>query len=188
MPARTRRAACGASKDRTCHRGYMGPRGRGSENAVDLRTSAPYIRPMRTLVAFALLVTVTAAAARTAVPVLGRDWPQFRGIHARGVADTAGTPMTWNVPEQRGVAWKTPVPGLGHSSPVIWGNTICVTTAISGKPDPELKVGLYGDIQPVQDDTVHTWKVLCFDKGNGTLRWEKTAAQGVPKVKRHTKS
>ena len=127
---------------------------------------------MQTLVTSALLIAVIAAAARTAVPVVGRDWPQFRGIHAQGISDTTTTPTTWNVPEARSVAWKSPVPGLGHSSPVIWGNSVCVTTAISGKPDPELKVGLYGDIQPVQDDTVHTWKVLCFDKASGRLQWE----------------
>jgi outer membrane protein assembly factor BamB len=143
---------------------------------------------MRILIISAFFVAVSAAAPRTTAPAPGRDWPQFRGIHAQGISDATSTPVTWNVPEGRGVAWRTPVPGLGHSSPVIWDDVICVTTAVSGKPDPELKVGLYGDIKPVEDDTVHTWKVLCFNKKNGRLRWERTAAQGVPKVKRHTKS
>lgn len=135
----------------------------------------------------ALLLVAGAAVAAAEAPVPGRDWPQFRGIHARGISDSPA-PTSWNVPEGQGVAWKTPIPGLGHASPIVWNDLACVTTAISGKPDPELKVGLYGDIKPVEDDTLHTWKVLCLDKATGRVRWEQAAAQGVPKIRRHTKS
>jgi outer membrane protein assembly factor BamB len=71
---------------------------------------------------------------------------------------------------------------------VIWGDRIFLTTAISGLEDPQLKVGLYGDVNPVEDETIHTWKVFCYDKNNGNLVWEKTACTGIPKVKRHPKS
>ena len=64
---------------------------------------------------------------------------------------------TWDVAARRNVIWQTPVEGLGLSSPVIWGDRLCVTTAISGKRDAGLKVGLYGDIESVPDDTVHEW-------------------------------
>ena len=117
-----------------------------------------------------------------------RDWPQFRGLAASGVAKGAPAPTTWNVPAGEKVKWKTPIPGLGHSSPVVYGDLVCVTTAISGKADPELKVGLYGDIKPVEDDSVHTWKVICLDRRSGKVKWEQTAATGVPKIKRHTKA
>jgi hypothetical protein len=70
---------------------------------------------------------------------------------------------------------------------VVWGDRLFLTTAISGKEKAELRVGLYGDIAPVQDDTVHQWKVLCFDKRTGKLLWERTAHSGVPKIPRHTK-
>ena len=136
------------------------------------------------------LLTVLAAAAATAADesmVPGRDWPQFRGPAARGVAEGAA-PVTWDVPAGKGVRWKTPIPGLGHSSPIVWHDLVCVTTAESGKADPELRVGLYGDIRPVDDDTVHRWSVLCLDKGSGRVRWRHTPVTGVPKVKRHTKS
>jgi outer membrane protein assembly factor BamB len=63
-----------------------------------------------------------------------------------------------------------------------------VTTAISGKEKPELKVGLYGNIDPVIDDTPHKFKVYCLDKKSGKILWEQTAYEGVPKVKRHTKA
>ncbi len=114
-------------------------------------------------------------------------WPAFRGLNATGVAEGFSIPATWNAESGDNIAWKTPVPGLGHSCPVVWGDRVFVTTAISGK-DHDLKVGLYGDIKPVKDDTVHTWQVLCLDKGTGEILWQKTAYEGVPEIKRHTKS
>lgn len=128
------------------------------------------------------------ALAKDTQPKAGIDWPSFRGLHASGVADGFVTPETWDVESSKGVAWKTPIPGLGHSSPVIWKDRVCVTTAISGKADAELKVGLYGDIKPVEDTTLHEWRVVCVDKRSGKVAWSRTAHQGVPKIKRHTKA
>ena len=100
------------------------------------------------------------ALTKGAAPRAGVDWPSFRGVRASGVAEGFKTPTTWNVEESKGVAWKTPIPGLGHSSPVIWQDRVCVTTALSGKADAELKVGLYGDITPVDDTTEHEYLSL----------------------------
>jgi outer membrane protein assembly factor BamB len=116
------------------------------------------------------------------------NWPQFRGPQARGVADGKPLPSEWSAETDKNIRWKTPIPGLGHSSPVIWGDRVFVTTAVSGQSDPELKVGLYGNIKPVEDDSVHSWRVLSLDRNNGKILWEKTAHEGVPKVKRHTKA
>ena len=118
----------------------------------------------------------------------GVDWPSFRGIRGTGVADGFQTPAAWNVPEKKGLRWTTPIEGLGHSSPVIWGTRACVTTATSGKVDAGIRIGLYGDIASVQDDTVHTWKLICVDKRSGKVAFEQTMHSGVPKIKRHTKS
>jgi len=116
------------------------------------------------------------------------NWPGFRGSAATGIAEGYPTPVSWDIEKGKNIKWKTDIPGLGHSSPIIWENRIFITTAISGKTDPEMKVGLYGDIEPVDDETVHTWKVFCLDKNTGKITWEKTACTGVPKVKRHPKS
>jgi outer membrane protein assembly factor BamB len=70
----------------------------------------------------------------------------------------------------------------------VWGNRIFLSTAIGGQGSPRLKIGLYGDIASVKDDTVHRWIVYCLDKRTGEVVWEKTAHSGVPKIKRHTKS
>lgn len=133
------------------------------------------------------LVTVCVAAA-PAAPKPGVDWPSFRGIGASGISEGAPLPATWSVAENKGIRWKTSIEGLGHSSPVIWGNTLCVTTAVSGRSDATLKPGLYGDITPVTDDTSHTWKLICLDKKTGSVMFNRAIHTGVPKVKRHLKS
>lgn len=115
------------------------------------------------------------------------QWPGFRGSNARGVAEGFTTPTRWNVPAGENVKWKTALPGLGHSSPVIWGDRLFVTTAV-GEPNPRLRVGLYGDIGSVQDDTTHKWIVYCLDKRTGKIMWEQVAHTGTPMIKRHPKS
>jgi outer membrane protein assembly factor BamB len=116
------------------------------------------------------------------------NWPSFRGPYASGNGDGQYPPLTWDVSKGRHVRWKTPIPGLGHSCPVVWGDHVYVTTAISGDPKPGLKTGLYGDVDSVNDTTVHSWHVYCLDKASGRILWDRTAHEGVPKVKRHLKS
>jgi len=136
------------------------------------------------------LVLVLAAALSSALGETGKsgvNWPGFRGPFAQGIGDGFPAPVSWDAAASKNILWKTPVPGLAHSSPVIWEDRIFVTTAIGAKENPELKLGLYGDILPVVEDDVHQWKVYCLDKKTGKIRWEQTAHQGVPKVKRHPK-
>jgi outer membrane protein assembly factor BamB len=116
------------------------------------------------------------------------NWPSFRGARARGVAEGFVTPSSWDVVSGTNVLWKTPIPGLGHSAPVIWGNKIFVTTAVSEEGEASLKVGLYGDIGAANDRGPQKWKVLCLNKETGRLLWERTAQEGLPKIKRHTKA
>ena len=75
------------------------------------------------------------------------DWPAYRGPAAGGVGQGAA-PATWNgdasVSPVRNIKWKTPIPGLSHSSPVILGRKLFVTTAISSAGKAPLKIGLYG--------------------------------------------
>ena len=127
-----------------------------------------------------------ARAAGEAKP--GVDWPQFRGIRATGVAEGFALPASWDVAKGQSVAWKTAIPGLGLSSPIVWGDLACVSTSISGQKDAGLKVGLYGDVKPVLDDTEHEWRLYCLDKKTGAVRWQQTVTKAVPKIKRHTKA
>jgi outer membrane protein assembly factor BamB len=118
----------------------------------------------------------------------GQNWPSFRGEAAAGVAEGFPLPSAWSVPASKNVRWKTPIPGLGHSSPVLWGGRLFVTTAVSGVQNPELKVGLYGDIASVNDPSAHRWVVLALDAASGKVIWERTVRTGVPAIKRHPKS
>ncbi|MFL5343103.1 MAG: PQQ-binding-like beta-propeller repeat protein [Gemmataceae bacterium] len=115
------------------------------------------------------------------------NWPQFRGAGATGVADGQFPPTAFDVPKGINVRWKTSVPGLGHSCPVVWEDHVYVTTAVSGDAKADVKPGLYGDVDSVADKTPHTWKVFCLNKATGSVIWERTACRGVPKVKRHLK-
>jgi outer membrane protein assembly factor BamB len=129
-----------------------------------------------------------AAYSAATSPKPGVDWPQFRGIGAAGVAEGFPVPTSWDVAAGKGVAWKTAIPGLGLSSPVVWGHLVCVSTSISGQKDAGLRVGLYGDIKPVQDDTEHEWRVYCLDKKTGKVQWQQSVLKAVPKIKRHAKA
>lgn len=116
------------------------------------------------------------------------QWPQFRGVNASGILDNMDLPEKWDIKTGENIKWKLDIPGLGHSCPVIWDDKLFVTTAISGSGDNSLKVGLYGDIDDVNDESEHEFKVYCVDKNTGKIIWEKLAHKGVPKTKRHTKS
>ena len=89
------------------------------------------------------------------------NWPSFRGPNASGIADGQHPPTTWDTAKGTNVRWKTPIPGLGHSCPIVWGDRIFLTTAISSKADQKVRTGLYGDVTSVNDLTPHTWKVYC---------------------------
>jgi len=117
-----------------------------------------------------------------------KHWPSFRGIFATGIADGQNPPTTWNVEKSQNIKWKTPIPGMSHASPVIWGDRVFITTAITSDTSSKLRVGLYGDVAPDKDISKHVWKVYCLDKKSGKIIWERTAFEGVPKVKRHTKA
>jgi outer membrane protein assembly factor BamB len=127
---------------------------------------------------FVAVIATTASA---------QNWPQFRGPGASGIVESPGQPVKWDAPASQGVRWKVDIPGLSHSSPVIWGNKIFVTTAVSSGKD-ETRYGLFGDVAPVKDDPQHTWKVYAIDKSTGKILWERVAYEGIPKVKRHPKS
>ncbi len=116
------------------------------------------------------------------------NWPSFRGEKASGVADGQYPPVQWNEEAQNNILWKVPIPGISHSSPVIWGDKVFITTAVSSDTSAVLRVGLYGDVKPDADVSEHRWEVYCLDRKSGKILWQQLAHQGVPQVKRHTKA
>lgn len=116
------------------------------------------------------------------------NWPSFRGPHASGVMDGANLPDKWDAATGEGIRFKIELPGLAHSSPVIWGDRLFLTTAVSSQPDATFKPGLYGSGEASEDRSVHEWQLLCLDKKSGEMLWTKTAIKGTPKDKRHIKA
>lgn len=116
-----------------------------------------------------------------------QNWPSFRGPNASGVAETKKSPTTWNVEKSQNILWKTPIPGLSHSSPIVWENRVFVITAISSDAKATFNAKDKG-IDLANDAVKHIWKIYCLDKTSGRVVWEKTAYEGVPRAKRHLKA
>ena len=88
------------------------------------------------ILAASLIAALSGAGlAQEETPVDDGHWPSFRGHLARGVADGYETAIEWDGTSGEGVTWRTPVPGLAHSSPVVWSDAIFVTTAVRVEGD-----------------------------------------------------
>jgi outer membrane protein assembly factor BamB len=131
----------------------------------------------------ALLLTLASTTSASA-----QNWPSFRGQNASGVADDKPVPMKWDAEKKINIAWKVPIPGLAHSSPVVWGDMVFITTAVSSDAKSYFRHGLYGDVDTAEDMTKHSWRVYCLDRKSGKILWERVAHEGVPRTKRHIKS
>ena len=118
----------------------------------------------------------------------GNRWPSFRGPSASGVGDDVRLPDRWNVKDGSNVRWTVAVPGLGHSSPIVWGDRVFVTTAVSSRGGATFKPGLYGEGTASEDRSVQRWVVMALDRGTGRVVWQQTAYEGVPREKRHIKA
>ncbi|HET6373543.1 MAG TPA: PQQ-binding-like beta-propeller repeat protein [Candidatus Polarisedimenticolia bacterium] len=123
-----------------------------------------------------------------ASPLQAGNWPSFRGPSATGIGEGEKPPVTWDAEKMTTVVWKTPIPGLGHSSPIVWGDRVFLTTSVGTEKEPMFRPGLYGDVDSVENESPQTWKVLALDRATGKILWEKTAYEGPFKVKRHLKA
>jgi outer membrane protein assembly factor BamB len=122
-----------------------------------------------------------------ASPAAG-SWPSFRGPQASGIAEGQHLPDHWDVARGENVLWRTAIPGLAHSSPIVWGNRVFVTSAVSSNPDASFKPGLYGDGDASEDRSAQKWVLYAIDRATGRIAWTRVAHEGVPIDKRHMKS
>lgn len=119
-------------------------------------------------------------------------WSQWRGPQSQGVSVEKGLPSEWS--EAKNIQWKTPIPGRGHSSPIVWGDRIFLTTAIEGATVPGAKAPVHvnGGEEFKHPDSVgaeksNTVKVLCVSATNGKMLWDKTIYEGPMYDDRHRK-
>ncbi len=139
---------------------------------------------------FALLLTVAALFAAD------DDWPRWRGPQDDGMA-RGDAPLEWS--DTKNIVWKAAIPGRGHSSPVIWGDKIFVTTAVAAEaaaapaapsppgapPGPGRKGGGGGAGGGAGADREHKFVVLCLDRRTGKVLWERVAKTATPQEGYH---
>lgn len=127
---------------------------------------------------------LTALAASTAQA--GR-WTHFRSNSPGAVPDNPRLPEIWST--TKNVAWKTPIPGKGWSSPIVWDDQIFLNTAISSTGDEQPPGGFYAGGESLPIPTYeYTWSVYSIDFATGKTRWETAIHRGIPKVPRHRKN
>ena len=80
------------------------------------------------------------------------------------MGDGAKPPCHWDATKGANIVWSVEIPGLADSSPIVWGDRVFVTTAISSDPKQTFRTGLYGDTDSVNDSSPHKWMVLAMDK------------------------
>jgi outer membrane protein assembly factor BamB len=129
---------------------------------------------MRTIMCWLFTVPLIAAS---------NDWPGWRGPSLNGISPLKDLPTSWS--PGRNIAWKVPVAGRGHSSPVVWGTHIFLTTDIEGELVPNkvvpthlLKGQPFRNPDSTGADHKHTLEVLCYDAGSGKQLWARTVHSG----------
>ena len=147
----------------------------------------PYTLHMSTLHRLSVATLCVAATALVSSQSAQVAWPQFRGTAAAGVADGMQLPDTWAA-SGANLVWKVKIPGLSHASPIVWGDRVYVTSAVSSRSDATFKPGLYGDGTASEDRSVHKWMLYAVNRTTGAIEWERVAYEGVPKEVRHVKS
>ena len=144
---------------------------------------------LRKIILLSLLLAITlAGCSQVTNEDPARQWSSYRGYYSGGFLDGVNLPADWDGQTLTNVKWKIDVPGLALSSPVIWGDKVFITTAISDQDTSGLRTFFSGDVTPVGDDSEHEWKVYCIDRQNGKILWERTSFTGIPEIRRHPMS
>jgi outer membrane protein assembly factor BamB len=156
------------------------------------------------------LIVLSSCAPLIAASSPDATWPGFRGPEMSGVARSTDAPTWWSKSE--GVAWAVDVEGRGWSSPIVWGDTVYLTSGISGRPFKQPTPGLYGndyiaelqaqglpadeimrrvrarDNESPEESGGIRYMVYAFDAKTGKLRWEAEATRRAPFGGRHRKN
>ena len=142
-------------------------------------------RALQFVIYCCLIVTNIAAADEAAVHEAEHHWPQWRGPLSTGVGPLADPPVLWA--EDRNVRWKTPLPGRGHSSPIIWADRLFITAA---QPVGKARKAVH-DNAPGSHDNLpvthrHAFIVLAVNRDNGHIVWQRSVNEAWPHAGGHT--
>ena len=108
------------------------------------------------------------------------NWPHWRGPLATGVAPHGDPPTSWS--ETKNVRWKIPLTGQGHSSPIVWGDRIFLTSAEPfgerlKTPQPDTAPGAHDNLLI---DRHYRFFVTALDRATGDVKWKKQVAEALP--------
>ena len=134
---------------------------------------------------------MSVASVLLATTLSASDWPQFRGRDASGVAPAPSSPpSSWTLQPARNIGWTAEIPGLAHSSPIVWNNRVYVTTAVGAAGRPKIVVGdsSKSGIDPANDTGRHSWRLIALDAQSGEILWNTVAHESVPRMKHHVKA
>jgi len=135
-----------------------------------------------------LLTSIAAVLALAHVSATDH-WPQFRGLQAGVADDDATLPDTWS--ETENVAWKIAIPGQSWSSPVVWGDHVFLTSAISSGTEPSPEKGIADptpEVGRMKSAAPHRWVVFDIDFKTGAIRWQRELRSGPPLINRHVRN
>lgn len=114
------------------------------------------------IIVLLLLIIANSALSQTGINYES-NWPAWRGPLANGIAPISNPPVSWN--ESTNIKWRTPIPGKGFSTPIVWDKYVFVTTSIPKEGVPE------GVMKP------YIFKVVAMNRDDGTILWEKTVTE-----------
>ena len=166
----------------------------------------------RFLSALALLAVLVAVTPARAVDQAESNWHQWRGPNANGLASQGDPPIEWNA--EKNIKWKTPIPGRGSATPIVWGDKIFLLTAVdTGKPDPNAPAPAAEEDATEEAEAgdneegrrgrgrrggfrgrfggdsgprnLHQFLVICLDRKTGDVLWQKTAREAAPHESKH---
>ena len=111
-------------------------------------------------------------------------WPQWRGPRGTGVAPHADPPVRWS--ETKNIRWKIPLPGKGHSTPIVWGDRVFVTTAVpfgdQSRPTFSGAPGAHDEFPITQH---HNFMVIAVNRSDGNILWQRTMREELPHAGGH---
>jgi outer membrane protein assembly factor BamB len=140
---------------------------------------------MKRLLTLCFLLSLAGAAQ-------AQNWPSFRGPNTLGIADGQQLPVEFSAEDKSNILWMTSIPGLAHSSPIVWGDRVFVTTAINTEGSPEVRTGdssVAGSRSlPGEGRIKHSWRLYSINKNTGKILWSKTVHEGTPRITRHPKA
>ena len=106
-------------------------------------------------------------------------WNQWRGPLGTGASPDAKPPVEWS--STKNIRWKTPLPGKGHSSPVLWNDNVFLTAAVPIGPKlPPRLSGRPGEHDNLPIDSKQQFVVIAVDRRDGAIRWKKVVREEVP--------